>query len=290
MKVGIVTCSKEPDLTKVDQALIPLFLAKGIKAEPVVWNDTSVKWRDFNHLILRSVWDYHLHIHEFSKWLDRLDQLGIPLLNPTSIIRKNYHKFYLKDLREKGVQIVPTLFLKKSNQFSLNDLEKTNWKQAIIKPAISASAYLTELFNIEACHKIENKFRAVAIERDFLIQKFMPEVQTFGELSILFFNRKYSHTMLKTAKSNEFRVQSDFGGTAQLFHPTKNIIEQAFQILSNFEGDILQARVDGVIRNGKFILMEIELIEPQLFFEYSLNSYELFVKSVYNLINPQILR
>ena len=284
MKIGLVTCKKVASLLESEQALIPLFRKKNIHAEPMVWNDPRVDWRSYDYLIIRSIWDYHLYPEEFSNWLTRIEDLGIKMLNNSKIIKLNQHKFYLKKLEEKGVDIVPTLFLEKSETLDLSPLIALNWEQAVIKPAISASAFLTEKFETPQAAEIEKKYKKWSAEREFLVQKFMPEVRTFGELSIIFFNRKYSHTVLKTASKSEFRVQSEYGGTTRLYEPEPKILAEAAGILSHFQGDMLYARVDGLIRNGRFVLMEIELVEPHLFFECYPGAIERFVDATLELI------
>ncbi|MGI9552490.1 MAG: ATP-grasp domain-containing protein [Aurantibacter sp.] len=287
MKIGIVTCEKVESLVSSEQPLIPLFRQKNFIAEAVVWNDPEVSWKEYSHLLIRSVWDYHLDPTAFSKWLDQVENYGIKTLNSIETIRANQHKFYLRGLEDKGVEIVPTVFIDKTKDLNLSSLKDIGWRQAVIKPAISASSFFTEAFVLASLGEIENKYRSLAQERDLLIQKFMPEVRTFGELSIIFFNRKYSHTVLKRATANEFRVQSEFGGTTRSYQPNMAIIATASDILSRFDGPILYARVDGLIRDGRFILMEIELIEPHLFFEFEKMSIERFVKATLEIISNE---
>ena len=285
MKIGLATCKTVAVLTESEQKLIPFFKKKDVFAEAAVWNDATINWTLYDYLIIRSVWDYHLNIAAFSKWLNYIEDKGIKTLNSAGVIRSNQHKFYLKSLQAKGVAIVPTIFIDKTKNLDLSPVRDTGWQQAVIKPAISASSFLTETFAQDELEKIENTYKTVALERDLLIQQFMPEVQDFGELSILFFNRKYSHSVLKTAKENEFRVQSEFGGTTKSYKPDDSIIKTASEILSQFKGPILYARVDGIIKDGKFILMEIELIEPDLFFEYDKMSLERFVEATMEIIS-----
>ncbi len=285
MKIGLVTCRKLPNLTDKDQQLIPLFHSRQIDAHPVIWNDPSIRWKEYHALIIRSIWDYHLHPDTFIQWLDLLEGDNVPTLNPIRILRKNHHKFYLEELENQGVDIVPTLFIKGGGQLHLSRVRDQGWEQAVIKPAISASAYLTELFETDQWTIIRDKYQRLAPGRDFLIQKFMPEIQSSGELSIIFINRKYSHAVLKTACSNEFRVQSEFGGDLSICNPEWHIIDTAKDILSKFDEDLLYARVDGVIHNNSFILMELELIEPDLFFDRHPPSIDLFVQEAMNLIS-----
>jgi hypothetical protein len=283
-KLGLVTSQDVSTLTAIDQQLIPLFEKQGVVVDVLVWDDRHVQWSLYDGLILRSVWDYHLKSQLFLKWLDHLDDLQIPLLNPSDLVRINSHKFYLKTLEDHGYSIVPTEFVSKTENFQIPEDILTKWSKAVIKPAVSASAYLTKSFNTDDISQIESEYRVHAKHRDFLVQKFMSEVQTVGELSMLFFNRKYAHTVMKRAKKGEFRVQEEYGGVTTLYSPSDRIIQQAADILLYFEGPILQARVDGIIKDGNFVLMEIELIEPHLFLEFRKESLQLYIDEAMTLL------
>ncbi len=159
----------------------------------------------------------------------------------------------------------------------LSSLEEKKWQKMVIKPAVSASAYRTCLFEPKDIHAIEKKFSSVAAECELLVQPFIREVNEHGEISLLFFSRQYSHAVLKVLKTGDFRVQQEHGGVTTAFNADDKLIETAKQILSKIEGDLLYARVDGIIKDGRLLLMELELIEPYLFFDYWKNSIEKFV-------------
>tara|TARA_B100000497_G_C7649564_1_gene390724 strand:- start:214 stop:1065 length:852 start_codon:yes stop_codon:yes gene_type:complete len=281
MKIAIATCNKVPTLTDSEKLLITLYSQKGIIATPEVWDNPNVKWEAYEVVIIRSVWDYHLYAQLFLNWLNLLKSKGVMVLNDVNLIKENHNKFYLKNLAAKGVSIVPTYYIPSGQPLEMEELD---WDKMVIKPAISASSYRTKLFKNEEFEEIKNEYEEWLKTSDYLIQKFIPEIQSFGELSIIFFNRKYSHTILKTATSNEFRVQSDFGGKSQFYEPTNRIIETAERIISMQRGDLLYARIDGTIINEKFVLMEAELIEPELFFDLAPNSINSFVNATLELL------
>jgi glutathione synthase/RimK-type ligase-like ATP-grasp enzyme len=287
MTIGLVTCSKLPALTPSEQLLIPLFARHNINANALVWSDETINWCDYDYLIFRSIWDSHLNPAAFSNWLQHLKNINAKTFNPVDTVQFNQHKFYLKYLEEKGVAIIPTLFIEKTGKLNLSELKSNGWQKAVIKPAISASAYLTELFMVNDLQRIEEKYADIAVERDLLVQQFMPQIQSFGELSLVFFNKKYAHTVLKTAKDKDFRVQYEYGGQTKTFYPDKRVIETAEKIVALFDENILYARVDGVVKNHELVVMEIELIEPELFFEYGVNAREKFVEATVELINKQ---
>jgi len=267
LKIGILTCAKCVELAPRDQHLLPLFAANEIQADILIWDNPQVDWAAYDGLLFRSVWDYHLRGEEFTSWLTRLEEHGIKTLNPVPVIKQNQHKFYLRELESKGVAIVPTYFIDKTDALDLSVLANNNWQRAVIKPAVSASSYLTTLFNVADWKRIEAEYTAVAKTRDLLLQPFMAEIVEAGEVSLIFFNRKYSHAVLKRAPVGDFRVQAEFGGSHESITPSNEVIETAEHILSLISGDLLYARVDGLMQNGRFILMELELLEPDLYFD-----------------------
>ncbi|MDX1407546.1 MAG: hypothetical protein R3330_05415, partial [Saprospiraceae bacterium] len=105
--LALVTCARYPHLVPRERPLSPLFKALGITAVPAVWNDPQVNWSAFDLIVVRSVWDYHLQYEAFIQWLGHLDNMGAHVLNPTTTMRANAHKSYLRTFQEDGIEIVP---------------------------------------------------------------------------------------------------------------------------------------------------------------------------------------
>lgn len=284
MKIAILTCEKLPDLNPEDQNIITELAKHNIEAKAIIWDDKTVNWTDFDYLIFRNTWDYFEKETEFKIWLDQIEKLGIKTLNPIAIIQKNIHKFYLRDLQKLGVTILPTVFIDKTNHLNLTELIPSHWKKAVIKPAFSAGSYLTEVFDVSEIQAINEKYKSIATEKELLLQEFMPEIQTIGETSFIFFNKKFSHAVNKKPVDGDFRVQSLFGGQYTLVQPTTTLIEKAQKIVNTFPDDLLYARVDGIIINSELHLMEIECIEPDLYFNLSENALQRFVNAIMELI------
>ena len=96
------------------------------------------------------------------------------------------------------------------------------------------------------------------------MQKFMETIATEGEWSLIFFAGEFNHAVVKKPRAGDFRVQNDFGGTSQLADPPPHVLASATRAVQSVDLTIY-ARVDGVVDNGQFHLMELELIEPMLF-------------------------
>ena len=284
MKIALLTCERLPDLTPADQLLIPELAKHKIQAQAVIWNNPNVIWTDFDYLIFRNTWDYYEKETEFNTWLETIKNLGVKTLNSLETIQQNKHKFYLRTLEEKGIRIIPTIFIEKTAHLNLSKIIPSHWKKAVIKPAFSAGSYLTEVFELSDIEKINSQYQPIAEEKELLLQEFKPEIETEGETSFLFFNKKFSHAVNKKPAAGDFRIQVQFGGKYTSITPTDDLIQQAQTIVYTFPNNLLYARVDGIIINNKIQLMEVECIEPDLYFNYSEGSLHRFVNAILDLI------
>ncbi|RTY74583.1 ATP-grasp domain-containing protein [Flavobacterium sp. LS1P28] len=284
MNIAILTCQKLPDLNPEDQKIIPALAKHNINAKAVIWSDKTINWADFDYLIFRNTWDYFEKETEFNIWLHQIEKLGIKTLNPIEIIKQNIHKFYLREMQKQGITILPTVFIDKTDTLNLAEHLPSHWKKAVIKPAFSAGSYLTEVFETSDSEEINQKYATIAAEKELLLQEFMPEIQTLGETSFIFFNKKFSHAVNKKPVDGDFRVQSLFGGIYNLVHPSSELIEKAQKVVDTFQENLLYARVDGILIDNELYLMEIECIEPDLYFNLSEGSLERFVTAIVELI------
>ena len=257
--LGLVTCRQFPRLTASDSLLIKPLTSLGFQVRIVPWDDERVKWKEFDTLILRSCWNYHLVPEKFLSWLDLIEKQGIKLWNPYPIVRWNINKKYLFDLQKRGIDIVPTKLISKNSEINLKKyFEEFNCSELIFKPVIGASAY--------GVKRISKNTKFTLPAGDYLVQPFLKEIYD-GEYSLIFFNKKFSHAVIKIPNAKDFRTQPELGGTEKLIQPDKKIIKQAQNILKQVDSPLLYSRVDGLIINGKFTLMELELIEPHLFLD-----------------------
>ena len=264
--IALATCDKYSDLAASDQHLIPAFADLGFHAEPIIWNDPDVNCQAFQAVCIRSIWDYHLHPQQFQQWLAQLEEANVPVFNPVSVLRWNMQKHYLRDLEAKGINIIPTAWITRGQDINLQALMDDNgWQQAVVKPQISASAYHTwKTGNADD----QARFTALLNEYDLMVQPFVEAIQA-GEWSIIFLGDVYSHAVLKVPANGAMYVQSELGGSSREQEPNSHLIEQAHECLNVAQAvtgsGVIYARVDGVVVDGDFQLMELELIEPELF-------------------------
>ncbi|MCJ7740558.1 hypothetical protein MUP32_04565 [Candidatus Microgenomates bacterium] len=280
-KIALVTYSQYQKLTTSDNFLIKPLKEAGFDPTAVAWDDDKVNWQQFDLIILRSCWNYHLKVNEFTGWLDYLEKNKLRVFNPVSLLKWNLDKKYLLDLEKKGIPIIPTVFIKKGSTIDLiKIIEENNWPEIVIKPTIGASAYEVHKVTTETVKPIQSKYDQLVNRGDVMIQPLMKEVVTEGEYSFVFLGGRFSHAILKKPKSNEFRTNYRFGGTCQRVEPAEKLLLQATTIMKAIPSPALYARVDGLNINGKLTLMELELIDPHLFFDLYPPAADKLVKAI----------
>jgi hypothetical protein len=281
--LAIATCRAYPDLVEDDRALVARLGSAGIPAVPVLW-DADVDWTRYRAVLLRSPWDYFEHEREFRAWLDRLERDRVPCWNPVPLVRWNLDKRYLKDLAARGVAIVPTLWLDPADGLTpeaaaLRILD-TGWPEVVVKPRVSAGAWRTVRLRREEVAAHGDHLRTVLAGGGLMVQPFLPEILAEGEYSFLFFGGTFSHAVLKRPKAGDYRVQWTHGGSHVPIAPSSSLVEQARAVVAAAPSAGLYARVDGVVRDGRLLLMELEQIEPYLYFAQGPGSMHRFVEAL----------
>ena len=258
-----------------------------VQTEIVDWKSTDCDFSRFDLIVLRSCWDYHLRALEFIDWLHRVAQ-ATPVLNAVDTVLWNHNKFYLREVEALGVEIAPTIFVTHAGDLGAEFETIRSWKKIVVKPAISASAHNTRLMDgaaFSAEHELVRRMNG----QPFLVQRFIPEIQEQGEISFVYIDGQFSHAALKRPAAGDFRVQQEHGGSAELFLPSAALLAQANQIAAAVPQvrESLYCRIDAVARDGKLVLMELELIEPELFLGLAEGAAERFVKAIVRRMRPE---
>lgn len=249
-----------------DKLLSQVLTELGISHEIQAWSDPLVDWSSYSHLMIKSTWDYFDFYPEFLAWIEKIKALGIPVLNDLDTICWNSDKRYLLEIEAKGFPTIAGILLEKGSKPALEKIqEKVTSDTLVIKPLVSGGAKNTLKIPVSEWANFQEKVTQLVQEEAFLVQPYIKEVAEVGEYSLIFFNQNFSHAVLKTPAKSDFRVQHYFGGTIQEIHPDISLLESAQTLIDAFGKGTLYGRVDGVLIDGIFHLMELELIEPYLF-------------------------
>ncbi|MBJ6116769.1 hypothetical protein JAO76_01110 [Pontibacter sp. BT310] len=281
----MITCESLGNYTanadSEDERLYQFLTGKGLPVTWQVWDNENVNWSQFDALIIKSPWDYFDKIAAFYSWLDKVEAAGCKVLNPVKTLRWNADKVYFKAMEAAGVTIVPTVWLEQNSTFNAQAaFAELGSEKIIVKPRVSGGAKNTFALTIEEAEAKTSEINQLLQQEPFLAQPFIEEIKTDGEWSFIFFGGNYSHTVLKTAKPGDFRVQHFFGGTIHTPTPPAALLATAQTIVDKFAKDCLYARVDGVALNNELVLMELELIEPFLFLSTSGGSLERYYQAL----------
>lgn len=236
----------------------------GIDAVPTPWTahmDDASGLRDYACVLPLLVWGYH---HDAARWQRACAtwaREGIALANPARVLAWNTDKRYLRELAERGVAIPPTTFTDALSQDAVERVfADTGADELIVKPAVSGGAWRTQRLR-----------RGDAVEdapgSTMLIQPYLPTIESEGETSLLYFGGRLSHAVNKRPVAGEFRIQEEFGGQYALVpEPPAGALALAEQVLAAVGEPLLYARIDMVPdADGRWLLMEAELIEPDFY-------------------------
>ena len=197
---------------------------KGLTVCKKDWADKNFDWTSSKYAIFRTTWDYFERFDEFFIWLEDTKK-KTTFINSSEIINWNIDKHYLQDLAKNKVNIAPTLFVEKGDRITLAQLfDKANWKEAVLKPAISGAARQTYRIHPNNCSEFETLFQKLIENESMLFQEFLNNIITQGEISLILIGGKYTHAVKKIAKKGDFRVQDDHGGRVEKYTPTKEEI------------------------------------------------------------------
>jgi glutathione synthase/RimK-type ligase-like ATP-grasp enzyme len=279
-RLALITWSGLPQGAESERLMLPYLAAAGVETEIVDWRSAGCDFSKFDLIVLRSCWDYHLRGNEFTEWLRRT-ACEVPILNDPETVLWNLNKSYLREMPAIGIEIAPTVFVNGGTITPSAWREIRSWKKSVVKPAVSASAHKTWRFDGTALPE-EDELKTRMDEEPFLIQQFIPEIQAHGEISFIYIDGAYSHAVLKRPAADDFRVQQEHGGSAEPFHSLPALLSQANQIAAVVPQvrDSLYCRIDAVARDSKLVLMELELIEPELFLGLAEGAAERFATAI----------
>jgi glutathione synthase/RimK-type ligase-like ATP-grasp enzyme len=284
-RVGFVTCARWPDVSESDRLAQRALERRGAGVRAVVWNGPTVALDDLDVVVLRSNWDYHFDVTRFAAWLAGLETAGTNLWNPVPLVRWNLTKLYLLDLATAGVPVVPTLRLDEPAALP-GVLAERGWAAAVVKPAVSASGHDTIRVTPADAAVVVDALRAGRIRTPALVQPLVEEITGSGEWSLVFVEDTCTHAVLKRPAPGDFRVQPRFGGVVAAATPAATLVDTARRTLAALPQPPLYARVDGVLTSRGFLVMEVEVNEPGLFFTHAPAAAEAFAEAVLRRVEP----
>lgn len=278
MKLGLITSTDDPELCRDDRLVYPHLEKLGIQASPFIW-DTQTNFGDYDAFVFRSCWNYHRKFIQFLEWLEQLEKSGKKVLNPVPDSRWNLHKKYLFTLKDFGIPVPDTELITMKSDYNLERLlSRVSGNKIVVKPAISLNGLETTLRDKSDLAAIENDLAVILRDRDAFLQEFVPEIKD-GEISLVYFNGKFSHAVRKVPAVNEFRVHQEYGGSRVLFTPDEKLLNEIEKIIE-LRPELLFSRVDIALVKDSWKLIEWEIIDPMLYLETAPGSAERFAEAI----------
>jgi len=259
--VTLVTCRAHPRLPEDDQFLLASLERRGIRHRVAVWDDPDVDWSESAVTLVRAAWDSHLNPPGFIAWLDRLGSQSY-LLNTTSLVQWNFDKQYLVELREKGQNVVPTAILTSASEVAIAQaLQQIAAAEIVVKPRFGADAHGVTRLAPEP-EAIAAHFERFGAHGGLLLQPFIPGVELERERSLVFIGGRFSHALYR----NPFGSGPTRQTPDNVHTPTAQELSYCRELLGSLPR-LAYARVDLLPFHGRPALMELEIIDPSLFFK-----------------------
>ena len=271
--VVLLTSEDWPNLTADDQILLATLRSAGWEASAQVWDDARPV--DVDAVVVRSCWDFHRRAGEFFEVIAGLARLA-PIFNRPEVMRWNADKAYLSDLGDAGVAVVPKIEFDGQTMDLHEQLQARGWVEFVVKPRVSASAEGLVRGKVDAIEKGDPRL----LESGLILQPYLPEIERTGELSLVYIDGEFSHTVRKLPREGDFRVQVEFGATTSTAVPSRTERRLADHALGVLREVPLYARVDIVPTARGPLLMEFELIEPELFFAFGRHAASRFADAL----------
>lgn len=254
MKLRVATCRTLPEPDVDEAPLAAALAAGGFDAELVAWDDPDADWDAPVPTIIRSTWNYALAVDAFLAWIDRAARAA-PLFNPPEVIGGNLHKRYLLELAARGVPIVPTTLVERGETSALPDT------RIVIKPEVGAGSLGARAFATGRDPEAAAHLAALTATGAALVQPYVASVEGYGERSIVMIDGELSHAIRKSPR---------FAGDSERVDGPFPIAEDEHAVATAAlapYGELLYGRVD-LARDagGRPMVMELELVEPSLFF------------------------
>lgn len=298
-RLAIATCAELPELDQDDRLLRDALEARGVATAAVVWDDPTVDWSAYPHVLIRSTWDYTDRARQFADWTRRVEHSSA-LLNPADVVAWNIDKTYLRDLEQRGLPIVPTIWLDPERNMDARAIHTRfpAFGDFVIKPTVSAGSRDTGRYEAgdtpSRMLAITHAKNLLGVGRHVMLQRYLRQVDTVGETALVYVDGQFSHAVRKSALlAGPYRREETEGvlyrrermAPRDASEAERAVADRVMatipELFPGLDRPLLYARVDLIPDDeGKPVILEVELIEPSLFLEHAPGSAERFAEAV----------
>jgi hypothetical protein len=277
--VALASCVTLPEPDADLAPLVGALRAAGITTEVLAWDDPEADFASACMTVIRSTWNYAERPADFLAWVDRVAARST-LWNQRETVRWNAHKSYLLDLEARGIPVVPTHLVRRGEATTLAELRRDRgWSDLVVKPAVSGGSRATirvSAMTGDGLERGERHLRALAEREDVLVQPYQSSVEGHGERAIVWIDGEATHAVRKTP-----RFLGDPESVSAAVRIEADEADLARRAVAAAPGPLLYARIDVARGEGGLPrVMELELIEPSLFFARAPAALERYVAAV----------
>jgi glutathione synthase/RimK-type ligase-like ATP-grasp enzyme len=261
-QVALVTCADERYLEPEVHDAAAALRSIGVSTDVVSW-DEDRDWGAYELVVVRTPWDYFDRLTQFLDWATRVER-QTALVNPVDVLRWNSHKGYLAELTAKGIPTVPTRLVPGPSTDVADQIREVPWDEIVVKPAVDGGARHSwrGLRDDPALSRLAER---LTDHGDIVVQPFVPAIVD-GERSLVFLGGRFSHAVRKVPMPGDYRSPRHHGGTEVDHEPVSAELQVALAAMSAAPGRLTYSRVDLVDWEDAPVLIELEVIEPDLFF------------------------
>lgn len=275
----LTTCQAWPHLPDNLTPFVQQLEAQGVKLLIAPWQD----WQQADWVLPLCAWDYASYSDAFRAWLMRLAEKGMGIFNPLELVQWNMSKDYLLDLA-KVVEVIPTVVLASSSPDAfLALIHQKLWSEVVLKPLIGQSGKAVTKWSLAQQVSLPD---LSGYSSGLVVQPYIQQIEQYGETSMVFFNGNFSHAVKRQPPVGEWRANSAYGVEVFATTPSEAALVCANQVLQSLPVMPTYARVDGtdMLGQGRFLLNELEVIEPALYLHMATEATERFVQTVLSKI------
>lgn len=271
---------------------------KGIDSSLEDWDDPETKWGESSLAINRTTTNYVFDPRKYLEWARRVEEVTT-LWNPSEVLKWNYHKRYILELQDAGVPVPETILIEQNADKPLNQmLEAVEWDEFVLKPCIGAGSMGLKRFTKDS-PDLEHHFRNLNQKGysqifpfgevsydpcDILIQPFLTEITEVGEASLIFFGGEFSHSVIKKPRTGDFRAHPLWGAEVQRYNASEEEREVGYGALDVVGYPTEYARIDMIMTRSGPLIIEVELIDPFLFFDHFPDTVDTFTHHIENFL------
>jgi glutathione synthase/RimK-type ligase-like ATP-grasp enzyme len=299
-RVFLVSCFLLKDEDRESIILKEALNKRRIETSIVYWEDPDIDWSEADLTISRTTSSYLFDHENFLNWAKKVEKTST-LWNPSQVMEWNHHKRYIMELQENGIPVPDTILIPQDTDKPFKTiLEEIPWDKFVLKPCIGAGSGGLKRFSKDS-PDLESHFmnlnrngfhidypglgRLDFIQCDTLVQPYLSMITQNGEASLIYYGGEFSHSVIKYVRAGDFRAHPGWGAEVLMYDALPEEIEVGHNVLEAVGYPTEYARLDMIPNEDGPIVIEVELIDPMMFFDHLPETALAYADYIENFLN-----